>query len=78
MQHTAFQSSALSQAAYDVAARRLEVEFRDGAIYQYLGVSPEIYAALERAPSKGKFLNAAIRGRFPCEVIRRSKFSCLS
>ena len=65
MRQTFSDSTALSRVIYYAASQCLEVEFRDHTIYQYSGVTAEIYAALLAAESKGKFFNTAIRNRFP-------------
>jgi len=65
MQTTIPESNALLRITYDATTLRLQVEFRDRTIYRYSGVSPEVHTALMRSESKGRFLNAAIRGRFP-------------
>jgi hypothetical protein len=36
--------------------------------YRYFGVPEPIYAALRDAPSRGRYFNAAIRGRFDCAL----------
>lgn len=43
------QSSNLYGVAYDAVSHRLYVGFRSGYYYVYLGVRPELYAALVRA-----------------------------
>jgi hypothetical protein len=72
MQTTLLESTALARVSYDEVTQGLEAEFRDQTIYQYCGVPPEVYAALLRAESKGRFLNAAIRDRFPHQLVRAS------
>jgi hypothetical protein len=64
MQTTLFESTALSRIGYDDLHRRLVVEFRDRTTYLYRDVPPDIFAALLRSDSKGRYLNTAIRGRF--------------
>jgi len=60
----AVESTLLAAVAYDASNQILELEFRDLAIYQYVGVPAEIHDALWRAPSKGQYFNRAIRGKF--------------
>ncbi len=43
----------------------LEVEFTDGAVYQYTGVTPETFAALLNAPSMGRYFASDIVGHYP-------------
>jgi hypothetical protein len=68
-------STTLATVAYDARRELLQLEFCDGAIYQYWGVSAEIHEALMRAPSKGSYFNRVIRGRFafaPCHTFSLS------
>jgi hypothetical protein len=59
------ESSSLAKLAYDTQRALLQVEFRDGSIYQFCGVPPQIYEDLLRADSKGAYFNRHIRGSFP-------------
>lgn len=58
-------SSNLQSVGYDAHHQTLEVEFRNGAIYQYYDFSQAMYEKLMEASSKGQFFNAQIRNRFP-------------
>ncbi|GEM_PF-3697277 len=58
-------SSAVASVGYDAARRVLEVEYRGGGAYAYAGVPPRTYAALLAASSKGAFVNARVKGRYP-------------
>ena len=60
----AVESTALVGMAYDSQRNLLEVEFRDGSVYQYLAVSAQVYENLLRAESKGTYFNREIRPRF--------------
>ncbi|MGO9258090.1 MAG: KTSC domain-containing protein [Bryobacteraceae bacterium] len=42
----------------------MDLEFRTGAIYRYLGVPAQVYKELLRAESKGRYFNQHIRNRF--------------
>jgi hypothetical protein len=42
----------------------MEVEFK-GGIYRYAGVSPEHYAAVMAAESKGKAINELLKPNYP-------------
>lgn len=59
------ESSTLLTVAYDETYRLLQLEFCSRTVYLYFGVSPAVHQALLDAPSKGKYFNRAIRGRFP-------------
>ena len=54
-------------------SRVLEIEFESGRIYQYFHVPKNIYTAMLNAPSKGKYFNANIRGKFPYQEIELKK-----
>ncbi|WKS98497.1 KTSC domain-containing protein [Gallibacterium salpingitidis] len=56
MQHIPVRSSNISSIAYDENQHILEIKFRSGAIYQYLGVPPERYKGLLAAYSKGGYV----------------------
>lgn len=57
-------SSTLATVAYDPEREVLQLEFRDRTICQYFQVPVEVHQALLRAPSKERYFNRAIRGRF--------------
>lgn len=59
-------STVVAAAAYDDTRAVLEVEFRDGTVYQYTGVPQKIYQDLCQAESKGGYFNRQIRNRFAC------------
>ena len=65
MHITAVQSTTLAAIGYDSDRGILQLEFRSRALYRYFGVPGPVYAALWAAPSKGRYFNLAIRGRFP-------------
>jgi hypothetical protein len=70
----AVQSSALASAGYSKRLRALEIEFRSGAIYRYLDVDQAIYHNLMIAPSKARFYDQNIRGKYRSLHVRpRSK-----
>jgi KTSC domain len=69
MRVTAVTSTTLATVVYDEARKLLQLEFRSRAIYRYRGVPRAVHEALLGAPSKGRFFNQAIRGRFPfCRI----------
>ncbi len=76
MQITTVASSTFVTIAYDARQQLLELEFCDGAVYRYVGVSPEAHQALVGSSSKGAYFNRVIRGKFPHELRRKSR--CLS
>jgi len=58
------ESSALAAVGYSKKLRALEIEFRNGAIYRYLDVDPEVYDALISARSKARFYDDNIRHKY--------------
>jgi len=45
----------------------LEIRFRNGGLYRYFGVPPDVHQGLMRADSKGRFFNLHIRDRYRFE-----------
>jgi hypothetical protein len=62
-------STTLATVAYDETQELLRLEFCSRAVYLYFGVPATVHQALRGAPSKGKYFNQAIRGRFPYRPI---------
>ena len=54
-------SSNLASIGYDFQSLTLEIEFKDGSVYQYFDVPDNMYEDLMQAPSKGKFFHAHIK-----------------
>ncbi len=42
----------------------LEVKFKSGATYEYLGVPEEVYVEMMNAESKGRYLAQNIKGNY--------------
>jgi hypothetical protein len=57
-------SSSLRSIGYDAATSILEVEFRNGSVYQYANVPSELWARFRHAPSLGKFFQENVRDQF--------------
>jgi hypothetical protein len=64
------ESTTLATIAYDKSRKLLQLEFCSQAAYLYFGVPPAVHQALLGAPSKGRYFNQAIRGRFPYRLVR--------
>ena len=58
------ESTALAAVGYSKRLRALEIEFRNGAIYRYYDVAPEVYDALLNARSKARFYDDNIRHKY--------------
>lgn len=66
-------STALTSVSFSFESSVLEVEFRNGLIYEYLGVSGELYEQLLAAPSHGAFLVRFLRNRFAHRRVQRPR-----
>jgi hypothetical protein len=58
------ESTALAAVGYSKKLRALEIEFRNGAIYRYLDVAPDVYEEMINARSKARFYDANIRHKY--------------
>jgi hypothetical protein len=67
---TAVSSSSVVGVGYDEATQTLEVEFRNGGIYQYLDIPAEEYARLRCADSPGRCLDTRIKPRYEVRKLR--------
>lgn len=69
MRVTTVESTTLAAVAFDEARELLQLEFCGRAVYLYFGVPAAVHQALLGAPSKGRYFNQSIRGRFPfCRI----------
>lgn len=66
MRRVQLASSMIASAGYDAPTRVLEIEFVSGAVYQYTGISVDVYEALLDAPSHGRVFHTRIRNAFLC------------
>lgn len=58
------QSTALASVGYSKRLHALEIEFRNGAIYRYLEIGPDLYDGLISASSKARFYDDNIRHKY--------------
>jgi len=63
-------SSSIRAIGYDERGRVLEVEFNDGRINQYTGVSPEVHRRLISAPSIVSYFRDNVEESFPAKRIK--------
>lgn len=54
-------SSNVAEIGYDLNTQTLEVQFKDGNVYQYFDVPQSVCESLMSASSKGQFLNKEIK-----------------
>lgn len=63
------ESTTLATVAFDEDRELLQLEFCSRTVYLYFGVPAAVHQALLGAPSKGRYFNQTIRGRFPfCRI----------
>ena len=70
MERKRLNASNIRSAGYDARNRTLEVEFSNGGIYQYSGVSEEVHRRLMNAPSPGSYFKDNIDENFPAKRMR--------
>jgi KTSC domain len=58
-------SSSMASIGYDPDTLTLEIEFRNGAVYQYASVSQGEYEGFISSASKGAYFNSYIK-RYHC------------
>ncbi|MCO6453562.1 MAG: KTSC domain-containing protein [Caldilineales bacterium] len=61
MNRTFVSSSNLASVGYDPQRQVLEIEFRNGSVYQYFGVPQSIYSGLMAAASHGRYFDAFVK-----------------
>lgn len=69
MDRTPVSSSNLSSVGYDPSSQILEVAFRTGRLYRYLGVPLHEHQALMSAGSHGSYLAHFIKPRYRCQKV---------
>jgi hypothetical protein len=63
-------SSSIRSVGYDERNRMLEVEFNDGRVSQYSGVSAEVHRRLISAPSIVSYFRDNVEESFPAKRLR--------
>ena len=70
MERKKVNSSSIRAVGYDERGCVLEVEFNDGRINQYTGVSPEVHRRLINSPSIVSYFRDSIEESFPAKRFR--------
>ncbi len=65
MERKRVNASTIRSAGYDARNRLLEIEFSNGSIFQYSGVSEEVYRRLMSDPSPAVIFATTSRRVFP-------------
>ena len=64
MNRTPVTSSNVASVGYDPGTMTLEVEFKNGSVYQYFDVPEAVYQELKSAASVGTYLNQSIKNSY--------------
>lgn len=65
MERSPIRSTRLRSVGYDEDSYRMEIEFQDGDVFQYLGVPRDEYRGLMEASSPGKYFERYVEGVYP-------------
>lgn len=64
MERNGVVSSQIRSIGYNETDKILEIEFKNGSVYQYLRVPPNVHSSLMNSQSKGKYLHENVKGYF--------------
>ena len=64
MERQAVRSRDIAVIGYDPLTSTLEITFRAGGVYRYVGVPREIYDAFLAVPSQGRYFEEKIKHQF--------------
>lgn len=70
MERQAVKSRDIAIIGYDAKTRILEITFREGGVYQYSDVPPEIHQSLLHAPSCGTYFRDNVKGNYPYQRVQ--------
>lgn len=69
MERETVASSTILSIGYDATIETLEVEFKNGGVYQYYNVPETVFKQFMEAGSKGQFLHVYVKNSFPCSRV---------
>ena len=69
MDRQSVSSSNIGAIGYDPGAMMLEIQFNNGALYQYDNVPAGVHADLMSAGSHGSYFSANIRNQYPTRLM---------
>ncbi len=70
MERKRISASNIRAVGFDARSRVLEIEFSDGSIVQYSGVSEEVHRRFVNAPSPGSYYRDVIEESFTAKRMR--------
>lgn len=62
-------SSVVAHMHYDAEHKSLRITYTSGIIYDYKNVPEKVYDEMKAAPSKGRYLNFFIKGKYKYKKI---------
>lgn len=62
-------SSNIASVGYNAESALLRVQFRNGGMYEYSGVQPEVHAGLLKASSAGGYFHSMIKPSYPARRV---------
>lgn len=65
MERSPIKSTKLRSVGYDEDKYRMEIEFQDGSVYQYIGVPKDEYRGLMEASSPEKYFDRNVKEVYP-------------
>jgi hypothetical protein len=69
MKRAPVKSSHFAAVGYDPAARKMHIEFKNGAVYEYKGVPEQFHKTLMEADSQGEFFHKNVKPHFEARRI---------
>jgi hypothetical protein len=72
MERKALRSGKLKAAGFDEKLRIMEIEWTNGDVYEYKGVSPEVFRQLMNAPSPSSFFEDKIEEAYTAKRIGKA------
>jgi len=69
MERTPVQSNHMVSVGYDTGARKLQIEFHNGQVYEYHGVPEYFHKTLMDADSHGEFFHKNVKPHFKARKI---------
>lgn len=70
MERKRINSSRIRAVGYDAGSQLLEIEFSDGKVLAYRGVSPEVHRQFMAAPSPSSFFEDKIDESFSSQRVK--------
>lgn len=63
------QSSNIEKIGYNEEFKNLYIKYKSGRVYAFENVPKELYESLDKAESKGSFMNSNIKNKFNYKLL---------